>query len=159
MGDDPTDPEQVVRDAFAYVNGDSSKIDAIAESVDVYDPVLPEGEVHNRSEWAAFVRDYREGFPDIHFSIDELVTNDDIVMAEMTISGTHKGEFRGIPPTGREFEIRAIDKFIVKDEQVVEWRPYFDTREVHEQLGLTFPAVLGQLPKLAWRKIKIRASI
>lgn len=154
MADSSTDPADVVRDAFAWLNGDESKIDAIAEDVDVYGPALPEGEVHSREEWASFIKANRAGFPDIEFSIQELVAGDDIVMVELTISGTHTGEFMGIPPTNREIEIPAVDKFVVKDEQVVEWRPYFDSREIPEQLGLSFPGIIGQLPKLAWRKIR-----
>lgn len=154
MGDPSADPEDVVRDAFAWLNGDESKIEAISEEVDVYGPALPEGEVHSREEWASFIEANREGFPDIEFSIEELVTGDDVVMVELTITGTHTGEFMGIPPTDREIEIPAVDKFVVQHGQVVEWRPYFDSQEIPEQLGLSFPEIIGQLPKLAWRKVR-----
>lgn len=154
MEDEPTDTEQVVHDAFEWLNGESSKIDAIAESVDVYGPALPGGEVHSRDEWASFIGANREAFPDIEFSMTELVAAGDVAMAELTLSGTHQGEFMGIPPTGREIEIRAVDKFVVEDGQVVEWRPYFDSKQIPEQLGLSFPTVLLQLPKLAWRKVR-----
>lgn len=154
MTDTTADPADVVRDAFAWLNGDESKIDAIAEDVDVYGPALPEGEVHTRAEWASFIEANREGFPDIEFSIQELVVGDDVVMVELTISGTHTGAFMGIPPTYREIEIPAIDKFVVKDGHIVEWRPYFDSQKIPEQLGLTFPEILGQMPQLAWRKIR-----
>lgn len=154
MTDQPADPADVVRDAFAWLNGDESKLEAIAEDVDVYGPALPEGEVHSREEWASFIEANREGFPDIEFSIQELVAGDDVVMVELTLTGTHTGEFMGIPPTYREVEIPAVDKFVVEDGQVVEWRPYFDSQEIPAQLGLSFPAILGQLPILAWRKIR-----
>ncbi len=154
MGGEATDTERVVHDAFDWLNGDSSKIEAIAESVDVYGPALPDGEVHSRDEWASFIRANREGFPDIEFSMQELVAGDTIAMAELMLSGTHQGEFLGVPPTGREIEIGAIDKFVVEGGQVVEWRPYFDSRQIPEQLGLSFPTVLLQLPKLVWRKVR-----
>ena len=121
MGDEATDTERVVHDAFDRLNGDSSKIEAIAESVDVYGPALPEGEVHSRDEWASFIRANRNGFPDIEFSMQELVVGDTVAMAELTLSGTHEGEFMSIPPTGRTIELRAIDKFVVEDGPVVEW--------------------------------------
>jgi steroid delta-isomerase-like uncharacterized protein len=154
MGEEATDTERVVQDAFDWLNGDSSKIEAIAESVDVYGPALPDGEVHSRDEWASFIGANREGFPDIEFSMQELVVGDTVAMAELTLSGTHQGEFMGVPPTGREIEIRAIDKFVVEDGQVVEWRPYFDSRQIPEQLGLRFPTVLVQLPKLVWWNVR-----
>jgi steroid delta-isomerase-like uncharacterized protein len=154
MVDDLSETEQVVRDAFDWLNGDASKIDVISESVDVYGPALPEGEVHSREEWASFIEANRGGFPDIKFSIQELLARDGVAMAELTITGTNQAEFMGIPPTYRSIEIWAIDKFLIEDGQVVEWRPYFDSQEIPEQLGLSFPAVLGQLPKLAWRKLR-----
>lgn len=157
MSEQTSEPERIVRDCFDWLNGDSSKVNAISESVDVYGPALPKGEVHTRDEWEAFIRENRNGFPDIHFSIEELVASDDVVMVELRITGTHEGEFMGIPPTGRSVEIPAADKFVVADGKVQEWRTYFDTQEIPEQLGLTFPTVVGQLPKLAWRKF--RASV
>ena len=159
MGDEATDTERVVHDAFDRLNGDSSKIEAIAESVDVYGPTLPEGEVHSRDEWASFIRANCNGFPDIEFSMQELVVDDTVAMAELTLSGTHEGEFMGIPPTGRTIELRATDKFVVEDGQVVEWRPYFDSRQISEQLGLGFPTVLVQLPKLAWWNVRTSPSV
>lgn len=154
MVDRLSETEQVVRDAFDWLNGDTSKINVIAESVDVYGPALPEGEVHSRDEWASFIEANRRGFPDIEFSIQELLAGDGVAMAELTISGTHQAAFMGIPPTYRTIEIWAIDKFLIEDGQVVEWRPYFDSQEIPDQLGLSFPAVLGQLPTLAWRKLQ-----
>lgn len=154
MPDDLTETERVVHDAFDWLNGDDSKLDVIAEAVDVYGPALPEGEVHSRDEWASFIQANRQGFPDIEFGLEELVSRDNIAMAELTISGTHTGEFMGIPPTDRSIEIRAIDKFLVENAQVVEWRPYFDSKQIPAQLGLTFPTIIGQLPRLAWRKIR-----
>lgn len=159
MWDGATDTERVVHDAFDRLNGDSSKIEAIAESVDVYGPALPDGEVHSRDEWASFIRANRNGFPDIEFSMQELVVDDTVAMAELTLSGTHEGAFMSIPPTGRTIELRAIDKFVVEDGQVVEWRPYFDSRQIPDQLGLGFPTVLVQLPKLVWWNVRTRLSV
>jgi hypothetical protein len=65
----------------------------------------------------------------------------------------------GIPPTGRTIELRATDKFVVEDGQVVEWRPYFDSRQISEQLGLGFPTVLVQLSKLAWWNVRTSPSV
>lgn len=147
-------PERVVRDLFAYENGDESKVDALAESVDVYNPGLPNGEVHSRAEWEAYQRDAEAGFPDFNLQEEELVADGNVVMAEVRITGTHEGEFKGLPPTGREVEIHGMDKFIVENGQIVEWHAFYDTAQLEEQLGLTFPTVVGQLPRLAWGKLR-----
>lgn len=154
MADPSADPADVAWDALAWSNGDESKIDAVAEDVDVYGPGLPEGEVHSREELGSFIEANREGFPDYEIAMHELVAGDGIVMVELTVSGTHTEELMGIPPTYREMEVPTVDTFVVEDGRVVEWRSYFDSQEIPEQLGLSFPGIIGQLPKLAWRKIR-----
>ena len=154
MATDTTRSEQVVHEYTAWVNGDSSKVNVLSELVDVYNPGLPNGEVHGRAEYEAYIQELRTGLPDFHFTEKEVVSSGDIVMVEFTITGTHDGELKGIPATGREVEIRGIEKFGVVDGKIQTIHAYFDTRQIPEQLGLTFPTVLGQLPKLALKKIR-----
>lgn len=45
---DTSEPEEIVRDCFAWSNGDFSKTDVMAASIDVYNPGLPGGETHDR---------------------------------------------------------------------------------------------------------------
>ena len=153
MATDPTQPEQVVHDYVAWVNGDPSKKDALAESVDVYNPGLSDGEVHGRAKYDSYIQELRTGLPDFHFTDDLIVSKDEVVVVEFTITGTHDGELKGIPPTRRKLELRGMEKFRVVDGQIQEMHAYFDTQEIPEQLGLTFPAVIGQLPKLVLRKV------
>jgi len=72
-----------------------------------------------------------------------------VVVSEWTMRGTHSGALDGLPPTGREFELDGVDVITVSDDGIVSLRGYFDQESFAEQLGLTFPAILGQLPKLA----------
>ena len=50
------------------------------------------------------VRMLRAAFPDLHFTIEDLVAEGDTVAGRVTVSGTHLGPFQGIPPTGRSFQ-------------------------------------------------------
>ena len=154
MSDTISQTEQVVRDFVAWENGDSSKVDVVSESLDVYNPGLDGGEVHDRESYAAYLQAGRVAFPDIRITIEGIVANEEIVMTEVRITGTQEGEFKGLPPTGRSVDIRGMGKFVVIDGTVEECHLYYDSREMANQLGLTFPEILGQLPKLAWRKIK-----
>jgi steroid delta-isomerase-like uncharacterized protein len=154
MTDTHSRTERVVRDFVAWENGDSSKEDVVSESVDVYNPGLDGGEVHDRESYAAYLEDGRSAFPDMRIAVEEIVVSGDIAMAEVRITGTHEGEFKSLPPTGRSVDIRGMGKFSVTDGTVETCRLYYDSREMAAQLGVTFPEILGQLPKLAWRKLK-----
>ncbi len=45
----------------------------------------------------------RAAFPDLHQSIEDVIAEGDKVVVRTTCTGTHVGEFMGIPPTGRQF--------------------------------------------------------
>ena len=75
-------------------------------------------------------------------------------MTEETFTATHEGEFFGIPPTGRRLAVKGMQKFLIADGVVQENYPYFNEQEIKEQLGLTFPTIVVQLPGLAWRKLR-----
>lgn len=55
-----------------------------------------------------FVRAFRAGFPDLHFVIEDTVTNHDKVVWRAVGTGTHCGEFMGIPATGKSIKVQAI---------------------------------------------------
>jgi steroid delta-isomerase-like uncharacterized protein len=154
MSDTNSQTEQIVRDFVAWENGNSSKVDVVSESIDVYNPGLDGGEVHDRESYAAYLREGRSAFPDMQIALEEIVATGDVVMAEVRITGTHEGQFKGLPPTDRSVEIRGMGKFLITDGTVEECYLYYDTQEMATQLGMTFPEVFGQLPKLAWRKLK-----
>lgn len=137
-------------------SGDFSKLDVASESVAIYDPAAPGGEVHGRDALESYIRKLHTAFPDFTMDMHEndMLTSDDVVMIEWTGTGTHEGEFAGIPPTGREFRVIGMSKILISDGKVQEDRIYFDPRELLDQLGLTFPAIVYQAPKLVWRKIK-----
>src|SRR5918998_1308215 len=56
----------------------------------------------------AFVPVIRAAFPDSHHAIEDLIAEEDKVVTRFTWSGTHHGEFEGIPPTGRQISVQGI---------------------------------------------------
>lgn len=126
--------EQLVNDWYALFNGDFSKLDVVTESVEVVDPLA---ELHGRDELEGFIREMRTAFPDIHLTLGDMLATDDVVMAEWTVTGTHEGEFNGIPPTGNDVEQQGMEKLLIADKKVQEARIYFDTQEMLTQLGVT----------------------
>lgn len=146
--------EQIMRDYLAWENGDSSKLEVISESVDAYNPGLPGGEVHSREEWKKYFDKIQAAFPDYEVQTIAEITAADMAMHEVKITGTHQAEFKGLPATGREVEVHAMGKYLIEEGEIVEIHHFYDTAELQAELGLTFSAVLGQLPKLLWGKIR-----
>jgi steroid delta-isomerase-like uncharacterized protein len=115
-----------------------------------------------RDEVPDFVAETVAAFPDVEFTERRVVTDrsdDDLVLvAEWTMTGTHTGVFEGVPPTGERIELEGADVVTVSDEGIESITGYFDQREVVDQLGLTFPAVLGQVPTLAVGAVRAALS-
>ncbi len=64
-------------------------------------------------------------FPDLHVTIDELIAEDDKVMARWTQRGTQRGPFLDIPPTGKQISYSGINIFRIAHGQIVEDTPYW----------------------------------
>lgn len=87
----------------------------------------------------AFFELFTAAFPDMQMTLDDLVAEGDKVVGRATVTGTHNGEFMGIPPTGKSFKVQAIDIVRVRDGQFVEHWGVTDQAAMMEQLGLAGP--------------------
>jgi steroid delta-isomerase-like uncharacterized protein len=67
-----------------------------------------------------FIGRLREGFPDITFSLDDMVAEGDLVATRWTATGTHEGEFMGVEPTERRTTIEGMTFFRFDDGTIVE---------------------------------------
>jgi predicted ester cyclase len=63
------------------------------------------------SEARRWIGPFRDSFPDFHMEVVDVVADDDKVVGYFRCSGTHEGEWRGHPPTGRRFE--AVDEVYI----------------------------------------------
>ena len=77
----------------------------------------------------------RTVFPDIHVTIDDMIAEGDRVTVRMTARGTQKVAFMGIPPTGKQMTVTAIDIFRVENGKFVEHWGGPDTMDLVQQLG------------------------
>ena len=62
---------------------------------------------------------YFTAFPDLHASLDQLIGEGDSVFVRSTLTGTHDGEYKGIPPTGRHVASECAEVFTVADNRFV----------------------------------------
>lgn len=83
---------------------------------------------------------FREAFPDFHVVVEDIIAENDLVAARLRQSGTHQGEFFGIPPTGKQvdFEEMALVRF-VDAKMFVTWFET-DLMTMMQQLGVGQPA-------------------
>jgi len=111
-------------------------------SVDVLDQIVAEDfrttfapapgrEVFKQAMAALF-----QGFPDVQSNIDELIAEGDKVSSLGRWTGTHQGDFQGIPPTGTQVEVSYIDIWRVQDGQFVENWVQMDILGLLQQLGV-----------------------
>ena len=78
----------------------------------------------------------RAAFPDRRFVVEDMIADGDKVSARFTMRGTHKGEFRGIAPTGKEVTMTGIDIIRLTEGKMVEDRVEVDQLGMMRQLGV-----------------------
>jgi len=77
------------------------------------------------------------GFPDLRIDVQELIGENDTVVARLTVSGTNLGEYRGLPqPTNQRFEMEAVAVFRLEDGRVNEIHGTADRLGMLVQLGI-----------------------
>ena len=79
---------------------------------------------------------FLEAFPDLHFAVDDIIGEGDKVVVRGTMSGTHKGEFLGIPGTNATFQAGLIDIIEFKDGKATQHWGQTDQAAMMEQLGI-----------------------
>jgi len=86
-------------------------------------------------------------FPDIHYTIDRIIAEDEYVAALVTANGSHTGVFRHprgtYEPTGQNFKVRQMHLFQIVEGKIVEHQGVRDDFEMFRQLGL-FAEVVAQ---------------
>jgi steroid delta-isomerase-like uncharacterized protein len=79
---------------------------------------------------------FRAAFPDLQFTADEMIAEGDKVVVRGTMAGTHKGEFMGIPPTNKSFQVQFIDIVEIREGKATAHWGQTDQGAMMEQLGL-----------------------
>lgn len=80
---------------------------------------------------------YRKAFPDIHFHIEEMISEGDTVAHRWTFTGTHEGALMGVEPTGRRVEVMGVEMNRVENGKITASHTVSDAMGLMRQLGLT----------------------
>ena len=136
----------VVRRWFSEVvsNGDMSSLDEICA---VCDPAfaMVRGVIEPAPQGISGLKDLvgrlRSAFPDLTATVDEQVAEGDKVVSRVTMSGTHQGEFMGMPATGKSFTVGGASIWEVRGGQLISEWVSWDSMSMLQQLGVvTAPA-------------------
>jgi steroid delta-isomerase-like uncharacterized protein len=90
----------------------------------------------DREALRAAVQEILAAFPDTSIESQELYAEGNTVLAIQTWRGTHRGEYRGFPPSGNEVAYELWGRFLVEDDQIVRASVQRDNFTLFTQLGL-----------------------
>jgi ketosteroid isomerase-like protein len=97
-----------------------------------------------REEEAGFVKLVWAGFPDIRWNIEEVVAHGDMVVVRFTASGTHKGEYQGLLPTGKTVLTSGMWMARINNGKIVEAREDSDVLGMMTQLGMELKPIAAK---------------
>jgi steroid delta-isomerase-like uncharacterized protein len=118
-----------------FNQGNTSAADEILALDFVEREQLPPGIPNNREGVKVLATMLRSAFPDLKATIEDTIAEGDKVVIRMTWSGTHKGEFMGIPPTGKRVSIGVIDVIHMDGGKFVEHWGQMDSMGMMQQIG------------------------
>src|SRR6266511_1972371 len=127
------------------INGGNT--DAVEDlfSADYVDHSRPPDAPEGLEGVKAIPRMFRGAFPDVTFTIEDMIEEGDIVATRVTGRGTHKGPFLGVEPTGVQATWASMGFFRVADGKIVEHWGAPDLASLLTQLG-AIPAPEGEAP-------------
>src|SRR4051812_33453795 len=106
-----------------FINTASGELatELISPEAIFYVPGRPEP-MRGPDGYLAIIGMMRSGFPDIQWTLEETIVEEDKVAARFTMRGTHQGAFFGVPPTGKTIEVQAMNFYRLSDGLFIEER-------------------------------------
>ncbi len=115
--------------------GDLSHVEEII-APDFLNHEAPPGMDRGPDSMRGLVMMLRTAFPDLHFTIEDLIAEGDRVAGRLTMSGTHRGPLMGMPPTGRTVKQDHMHIARFQDGKAVEHWGVRDDLGMMQQLGV-----------------------
>lgn len=133
--------QRAAQQIFAvWDGGDADALDDIvAEDLVFHTPTFSREPALGRDAYKGNLRMVRAGFPDLFFRANDIVADDELVMAYCTFGGTHTGTILGIEPTGASVEVAFFGSYRFDDGRLVEVTSLPDLCGLFLQLGVIEP--------------------
>ena len=85
--------------------------------------------------YLAIIGMMRSGFPDVQWTLEEMVAENDKVAARFIMKGKHQGTFFGVPPTGKPIKVQAMNLYRFANGQITEEYGQPDLLGLLQQIG------------------------
>ena len=132
--------EKLIRQLYAVAETQDSKLFTSLFTEDGYFYDVSAGVKYYGKDIGQTVDVYAAAFPDMHRELYSVYTFDDLVVVELSLNGTHKGDLvlpvGTIPPTGKKINAPCCDVFHLKDGKVVSFHCYVAVPVLLAQLGV-----------------------
>jgi len=89
----------------------------------------------DRNTTKQIVAMFSAAFPDLRHTVDEMIAEGDTVAARWIVEGTHRGDFQGIPATGRQVKLSGTTVHHLKEGKITETWLTVDNLDLLQQLG------------------------
>jgi predicted ester cyclase len=97
----------------------------------------PDKELRGLEQVKQGIARLRLAFPDLHYTAEDVIAEADKVVIRFRGAGTHRGEFRGAPPTNRKMTYTGIMILRFVEKKVVDYWAVSDALGIFQQLGGT----------------------
>jgi len=101
-------------------------------NLDAATELFAAGEVEAAKQEAA---DFRRGFPDVISTIEDLIAEEDKVVARWRSRATHRGDYMGIPPSSKEVQFTGISFYRIEEGKIAESWTEEDQFGLMRQIG------------------------
>jgi len=102
-------------------------------SPNFYDPTF---QLQGPESYRQFETAFFKGFPDWIETIEDIIAEGDKVWVRFTATGTHKGEWLGLAPTGKKITLKAVQIWRIVDGKVVSKDSFGDLLDAFKQIGV-----------------------
>jgi steroid delta-isomerase-like uncharacterized protein len=140
-----TEENKALADRFAkaWVKGDLAAMDELLAADFVNHAAVP-GVTPDREGYKQFVTMHHTGFPDFDVNVEDVVAEGDKVARRVSWTGTHKGSYMGIAPTGKQVKVTVITIERIEGGKIAEQWGEADMLGLMGQLGVMPPPVGGK---------------
>lgn len=105
----------------------------------------PPGTPRGLRGYKSNVTAFRSAFPDINYTLDQIIAEGDLVAIRLTGHGTQQGSFMGIPPTGKKVSFGGMTYVRIQDGKVIERWGISDIPALLQQLGAPLQSSNGRI--------------